>query len=45
MYCMTCSTSNSFSIIINISLFVNNYDFTFAFLKQAYYANPGADKK
>ena len=34
-----------FSAIINISLFVNNSNFTPAFSKQACYAIPEADKK
>ena len=34
-----------FSNIINISLFVNNSNFTPVFFKQACFANPGADKK
>ena len=45
MYCMTYSTSNSFLSSINVSLFVNNSNFTPVFFKQASHANPGADKK
>ena len=34
-----------FSTIINISLFVNNSNFTPVFFEEACHANPGADKK
>ena len=45
MYCMTYSTSNSFSSINNISFLVNNSSFTSVFFKQACHANSGADQK
>ena len=45
MYCITYSTSNFFSTIMNILLFVNNSNFTHVFFKQAYHANLDADKK
>ena len=41
---MTYSTSNSFSTINNISTLVNNSSFTSVFFKDAYHANPGADR-
>ena len=45
MYCMTCSPLIPFSFMTNISLFVNNSNFTPVFFKQACHANPEADKK
>ena len=45
MYCMNYPTPNSFFNINNISISVNNSNFTPVFFKQACHANPGADRK
>ena len=44
MYCMTYSPLIPFSTINNILISVNNSNFTLVFFKQAFHANPGADK-
>ena len=45
-YCMTYSPLIPFSVIINISLFANNSNFTHVFFKQDFlnHDNPGAEK-